>query len=438
MKLSNDNNSKKSISFFSCSLNHEKYLKIENVIKRILEYENELSAIYFENYFNKQKISCFSFMKLTKQLNNKDVPSSFFQCLAKKVYEVYNKNKSPKDLVVFRKLSFNGINTFNKKMFEESNNKYSNGIINFNIPKVDVIQIPFRYNKNYHGNLNDIKYSASGPSKQQFQKSYTCTLLGNDKLKISIAVDNEEIQQTNFMNHIEGVDVNCKHNLFQISDGKKVNYNHKLIKKLSKHKLKNNRIQSTKAKRNLSTDYGSKQIQISLKNTRRCISHIEYKLHKLFTYCNKNAIDHLVFEELNKFTGRSFSKTKDNINYKNLFGMLRLVNVKNIALRMSKNYNITVSLTNPMYTSQTCSCCGHISKENRKTQEKFICKKCNYKNNADLNASINIKNRISLDVLRNSLHQEVVENQFIPIKIKKEEFKNLLIKSLNSSIKSVS
>ena len=437
MKL-NCRNNKKSISFFSYDLNHDKYLKIENVVKIILEYENKLSSIYFENYFNKQKISCFDFIKVVRDLNKKDIPSTFYQQLTKKVYEVYNKKKPPKDLVLFRKLSFNGINVSYLKMFEESNNKYSNGIINFNIPKVDVIQIPFRYNKNYHDNLNNIKYSMSGPTKQQFQKSYTCTLLGNDKLKISITIDNKEIQLTNSINHIEGVDVNCKHNLFQISDGKQINYNHKLVKKLSKHKLVNDRIQSTKAKRNLSTNYGNKQIKISLKNTRRCISHIEYKLHKLFTYCNKNAIDHLVFEELNKFTGRSFSKTKDNINYKDLFGMLRLVNVKNIALRMSKNYNVTVSLTNPMYTSQTCNKCGYISKENRKTQEKFVCVKCNYKNNADLNASINIKNRISLDVLRNSLHKEVVKNQFIPIKIKKEEFKNLLIKYLNSSIKSVS
>ena len=65
MKLSNNNN-KKTISFYSYKLNYEKYLKIENVVKKILEYENKLSQLYFENYFNKQKISCFDFIKLTK------------------------------------------------------------------------------------------------------------------------------------------------------------------------------------------------------------------------------------------------------------------------------------------------------------------------------------------------------------------------------------
>ena len=45
---------------------------------------------------------------------------------------------------------------------------------------------------------------------------------------------------------------------------------------------------------------------------------------------------------------------------------------------------------NPKYTSQKCSCCGYISKENRKTQSKFKCVKCGFTLNADVNASINI------------------------------------------------
>jgi putative transposase len=45
---------------------------------------------------------------------------------------------------------------------------------------------------------------------------------------------------------------------------------------------------------------------------------------------------------------------------------------------------------NPAYTSQTCSVCGHVSKENRKTQSAFVCVSCGYTANADLNASVNI------------------------------------------------
>ena len=46
---------------------------------------------------------------------------------------------------------------------------------------------------------------------------------------------------------------------------------------------------------------------------------------------------------------------------------------------------------NPAYTSQTCSECGHVNKENRKTQARFLCVSCSYASNADTNAAINIR-----------------------------------------------
>ncbi|EJF06793.1 transposase [Thiovulum sp. ES] len=45
---------------------------------------------------------------------------------------------------------------------------------------------------------------------------------------------------------------------------------------------------------------------------------------------------------------------------------------------------------NPKFTSQKCSKCGYIDKENRKTQSEFKCLKCGHSENADLNASKNI------------------------------------------------
>ena len=51
---------------------------------------------------------------------------------------------------------------------------------------------------------------------------------------------------------------------------------------------------------------------------------------------------------------------------------------------------IKVRYIDPSYTSQTCARCGHVDKENRQTQEKFICTKCGFELNADHNAAINI------------------------------------------------
>lgn len=44
----------------------------------------------------------------------------------------------------------------------------------------------------------------------------------------------------------------------------------------------------------------------------------------------------------------------------------------------------------PKYTSQTCSHCGYVDSENRKSQSEFVCKSCGFQCNADHNAAINI------------------------------------------------
>ena len=56
-------------------------------------------------------------------------------------------------------------------------------------------------------------------------------------------------------------------------------------------------------------------------------------------------------------------------------------------------YGSKVQAVDPKYSSQTCSSCGYKSKENRKTQEKFVCVECGFSKNADINAAINLLNR---------------------------------------------
>ena len=56
-------------------------------------------------------------------------------------------------------------------------------------------------------------------------------------------------------------------------------------------------------------------------------------------------------------------------------------------------YKTEVIKVDAKYSSQECNQCGHISKENRKTQESFKCVKCNHEGNADFEASLTIKKR---------------------------------------------
>nr|WP_239685069.1 transposase [Ventosimonas gracilis] len=44
----------------------------------------------------------------------------------------------------------------------------------------------------------------------------------------------------------------------------------------------------------------------------------------------------------------------------------------------------------PQNTSRTCPACGHVSKDNRRTQAHFACVECSYENNADIVGAINV------------------------------------------------
>ena len=72
--------------------------------------------------------------------------------------------------------------------------------------------------------------------------------------------------------------------------------------------------------------------------------------------------------------------------------------IKNKFVRLEEKYGITTIEVNAAYTSQECSNCGFVSKENRKSQSRFACKCCNYKINADVNAARNIVKRRSFDI----------------------------------------
>jgi IS605 OrfB family transposase len=54
---------------------------------------------------------------------------------------------------------------------------------------------------------------------------------------------------------------------------------------------------------------------------------------------------------------------------------------------------IQVIKVDPRHTSQTCSQCGHQARNNRRSQSLFLCRSCGYCLNADLNASLNIRDK---------------------------------------------
>ena len=65
------------------------------------------------------------------------------------------------------------------------------------------------------------------------------------------------------------------------------------------------------------------------------------------------------------------------------------------------------------YTSQECSCCGHIEKKNRLSQELFVCQKCGYSDNADNNASKVILKRFITGTYGSCYKQEYLKEYSI-------------------------
>lgn len=103
--------------------------------------------------------------------------------------------------------------------------------------------------------------------------------------------------------------------------------------------------------------------------------------HQIIQRCVANNVSKIILEDLSGIG--ELNQFMKNWPYYDL-----QTKIKHKALE----YGIEVKLISPEYSSQTCSSCGHVSKENRNTQKSFDCTECTYKANADVNAAINLVN----------------------------------------------
>ena len=140
-------------------------------------------------------------------------------------------------------------------------------------------------------------------------------------------------------------------------------------------------------------------------------------------------IGHVVMEDLDNSFGRSYIKDKDNgdINYNRKVRFLSLSSLKQEVEHIARKYNIAVSTVQASYTSKMCPNCGCIEDENRPNQESFECIECGHKDNADFNAAKNIRNRVLVTVLRESLLKQLDNGAFEPKKLKREKVKEVLL-----------
>ena len=355
---------------------------------------------------------------------------SFVRCTQDFIIKKMNK-------VTYKSLTFNHTNVLSKKipaMLEKSHIKLTNTIVHINLPKIAIIDLPVRHSKKYHGTFKDYKCNLN---KTTGQKQYLIQISFDEvkkEVKVTLVRDIKKNVSDLKDKQIFGVDVNTKHNIFALSNHEIQEIDKKLVKKIVREKKKLKKIQSQRDKLKLPKEYSRRQKRIQNKINKQVEYLQNYACHLLLKN-HENSI--LVMENLE----RNFKKCKINntqyeeeLNYNDLFSLLRIYSMKDTMIRMSGNYNVNIVLVNPDFTSQMCPKCGHISKNNRKSQETFCCEKCNHKNNADINAAKNIKGRFTNPKFKEELQKEVADTQLIsePKILNRFKFKQKLFEITNN------
>lgn len=320
--------------------------------------------------------------------------------------------------IVFKSLSFGG--RCRKKRIIDYNHRFGsviNSFISLSGLNRKSFDIPVSFNKGWYGNMKD--YRKNNPD-------YEYTIIFNEKkhqVNIQLCKDGERyIPQVN--GKTIGIDVNCKHNLFSLSDETTYDYDRKLVNDFCKLSLSIDRLKKDKhyvigkRKQQKLDTLKSKMI----KSEQQVIANMCKALHS-------QGVGHIVMEDLDNGFGKCYAKDKDNedINYNRKVKFLGLSNLKQEVEHIARKYDIAVSTVQASYTSKMCPICGCIEDENRPNQETFECIECGHKDNADFNAAKNIRNRVLVTVLRESLLKQLDNGAFEPKKIKREKVKEVLL-----------
>lgn len=126
------------------------------------------------------------------------------------------------------------------------------------------------------------------------------------------------------------------------------------------------------------------------KNFKQTLIHRDNEINRIINQLDLTGVKTLIIEDLNNVKHNSNGKINKKFNNKLQRWSYRKAIDK--LTRLAEQRGINLVKVSPTYTSQTCSSCGNIDKKSRKG-EMYECISCGYKNDADINASINIHNR---------------------------------------------
>ena len=404
----------------------KKQTQLSNCLTYLARYGNENTINYINSNINKcdEKKRKF-YDNILRCCNKFGFERLLNLALSKRKRVIQHYSEHP---IEFKSLTFSG--RCRKTRIIDYNRRFSskiNSFISLSGVGRKSFDIPVTFNKGWHGNMKD--YRKKNPDYE-----YTITFdERNHQVNIHLCKDGERyIPQAN--GNTVGIDVNCKHNLFCLSDETIYDYDRKLVNdfcklslEIDKLKEKNKEYKVGKRKQQKLDTLKSKMV----KSEQQLIANMCKVLHL-------QGVGHIVMEDLDNGFGKCYVKDKDNedINYNRKVKFLGLSSLKQEVEHIARKYDIAVSTVQASYTSKMCPICGCIEDENRPNQEIFECVKCGHKDNADFNAAKNIRNRVLVTVLRESLLKQLENGTFEPKKLKREKVKEVLL-SFRRSLQNV-
>ena len=332
-----------------------------------------------------------------------------------RIYKKYTEHP-----IVFKSLTFRGRSR--KKLIIDYNSRFGsviNAFVSLSSIGRKSFDIPVKFNKDYHGNIHDY---------EKLNPDYEYTVLFSERKKqVSVILTKKQDRYIpEAGNNLVGIDVNVKHNMFTLSNRATYDYDRDLLKAFA---------EVSKRVDALKKQYG-RDWKPSVRRQRKIdiISHKIREVEKqtIAGMCKElfeQGVNHIVMEDLNGQFGRSYIKDKinDDLNYNRIVRALGISSLKDEVEHIARKYDIAVSTVQASYTSKMCPVCGCIEDENRPNQETFECIECGHEDNADVNAAVNIRNRVAVTVLQQKLLKQRDNKSFEPKRINREKVKEILL-----------
>ena len=394
----------------------KKHTPLTNCLTYLARYGNEGTIAYIKSNIDKCDVSKREFYNnIIRCCEKFGFERLYALALSKRKRIVKKYANNP---IEFSSLTFSG--RCRKKKIIDYNHRFNsviNSFISLSGFSRKSFDIPVSFNKGWHGNMKD--YRKNSPD-------YVYTLTFNEKehqVNIHLCKDGERyIPEPN--GKTIGIDVNCKHNLFSLSDETTYDYDRKLVNDFCKLSLEIDRL-----KKDRSYVIGKRKQRKLDKLKEKIIKNEQQTIATMCKIEKAKGTGHIVMEDLNNEFGKCYVKDGGNedINYNRKVKFLGLSSLKQEVEHIARKYGIAVSTVQASYTSKMCPMCGCIEDGNRPNQETFECVECGHKDNADFNAAKNIRNRVLVTVLRDKLLKQLDNGAFEPRSLSRDKVKEVLL-----------